>query len=145
MNVLSVQDGPSKLKRDLLDSLSDVKSPGSFAAFGPLSGPLPADIFVNGIGEIKMPLNEVQARELISKCRRAPYGKGSETIVDTQVRNTWELDAEEITFKNPSWPKWVQKLSALVAEKLGINTTIKAELYKMLLYEPSSMFKPHTE
>lgn len=43
---------------------------------------------VHGVGKIILPLQEAQVRELIAASRQAPYGKGSETIVDTAVRNT---------------------------------------------------------
>ena len=92
-----------------------------------------------------MPLDESRARQLIEKARQAPFGKGSATIVDTAVRNTWELDAEQFAFRNPSWPGFVRALCAHVAEDLGIKSAITAKVYKMLVYEKGAMFKAHTE
>lgn len=133
------------LRIDLLNALQSINTPTSFASFRAMTQTPPASPFVDGVGDIEMPLSESQARQMIASARQAPYGKGSETLVDTSVRNTWELDASQFTFKDPSWPGYIQKLCAVVGRDLGINTTIKAEVYKMLLYEKGAMFKSHTE
>ncbi|KAK4161767.1 hypothetical protein QBC43DRAFT_380518 [Cladorrhinum sp. PSN259] len=100
---------------------------------------------VDGVGEIKMPLSEEQARALIAKSRQAPFGRGSETIVDTSIRNTWEIDASQFSFQDPEWPGFLDSLCETVAEDLGIESPIKPELYKMLIYEKGAMFKAHTD
>lgn len=93
-----------------------------------------------------MPLNKGYATKLIEKARQAPYGKGTETLVDTSVRNTWELDASQFTFQEPeAWDTFIQQTCAAVALYLGIQGPIEAEIYKMLLYEEGAMFKPHTD
>lgn len=130
---------------DLLSALSSIKAPGSFASFGVLPQPPPAGLFVDDVGDITMPLSEVQARQLIAKSRQAPYGKGSATIVDTAVRNTWELDLGQFRFQSPHWPGFMRHLCAQVALNLGINAPITARIYKMLIYEKGAMFKAHTE
>ncbi|GFP51853.1 hypothetical protein TASIC1_0001000500 [Trichoderma asperellum] len=133
------------LKEDLLSALSAIQTSGSFASFGVLPQPPPVDLFVNDVGDISLPLSEFQACQLIAKARQAPYGKGSATIVDTTVRNTWELDAGQFTFRNPDWPGFIRDLCARVALDLGINEPITAQIYKMLIYEKGAMFKAHTD
>ena len=133
------------LKHDVRKALESIEAPGSFAAGGPLPTQPPAAISVPGIGDIQIPLEEAQAKELIAKSRQAPYGKGAETIVDTSVRNTWELDASQFTFKDPDWDTFLAGLCARVAGNLGIRHKIKADIYKMLIYEKGAMFKAHTE
>ncbi|KAF7560174.1 hypothetical protein G7046_g3978 [Stylonectria norvegica] len=133
------------LKEDLLDALNSIQTSGSFAFFGALKEPPPAGLSVQDVGDITMPLTESVARELITKAKQAPFGKGSDTIVDTAVRNTWELDAGQFTFQNPLWPSYIQALCARVAKELGINATVTAEIYKMLIYEEGAMFKAHTD
>ncbi|KJK80992.1 hypothetical protein H634G_03525 [Metarhizium anisopliae BRIP 53293] len=133
------------LMDDLLSALSSIKAPGSFASFGVLPQPPPAGLFVDDVGDITMPLSEVQARQLIAKARQAPYGKGSATIVDTAVRNTWELDSGQFRFQSPHWPGFMRHLCAQVALNLGINAPITAQIYKMLIYEKGAMFKAHTD
>ncbi|KAK4150553.1 hypothetical protein C8A00DRAFT_36858 [Chaetomidium leptoderma] len=102
-------------------------------------------LFVHGVGDIKLPLQEDQARQLIAQSRQAPFGKGSETIVDTAVRNTWELDASQFEFRGAAWPQVLDRCVNHVANSLGIASPITAELYKILVYEKGAMFKAHTD
>ncbi|KAK7409253.1 hypothetical protein QQX98_008563 [Neonectria punicea] len=141
----SAGDQPGELRKSLLDALNRIQTSGTFASFRPLGQAPPAGLFVNGVGHITMPLGESQARQLIALASQAPYGKGSDTIVDTSVRNTWELDADKFTFKDPAWPGFLQRICAAVAKDLGIEATVRAEVYKMLVYEKGAMFKAHTD
>ncbi|KAL6360247.1 hypothetical protein LRP88_05951 [Fusarium phalaenopsidis] len=135
---------PSTLKDELLQAIEGIQIAGTFASSAPVS-PLSPGVFVHGVGEVAAPLTEFQACQLIAQARQAPYGKGSETIVDTAVRNTWELDPGQFELRHPRFPGQVQTLCKHVAKTLGINGTIKAELYKMLIYEKGAMFKAHTD
>ncbi|KAG6001850.1 hypothetical protein E4U21_003778 [Claviceps maximensis] len=143
--VYGTQGYDQELKNDLLKALSGIQASGSFASFGVLPQPPPADLFVDDVGDITLPLSEFQARQMIAKARQAPYGKGSATVVDTAVRNTWELDAEQFTLRNPAWPAFLRRVCARVALDLGINAPITAQIYKMLIYEKGAMFKAHTD
>ncbi|KAG5926576.1 hypothetical protein E4U42_003141 [Claviceps africana] len=141
----AVEGYDGELKSHLLEALSSIQTSGSFASLGVLPESPPTDLFVDDVGEIALPLSESQARQMIAKARQAPYGKGSATIVDTTVRNTWELDAEQFSFRNPAWPAFIRQVCARVAVDLGINAPITAEIYKMLIYEKGAMFKAHTD
>ena len=141
---LSTTEFHTSFEEEMLNALEDIKTPGSFASFGTLS-PFDPAITVEGVGQINLPLGEEQARQLIELSRQAPFGKGSETIVDTSVRNTWEIDAEKLTFANPRWEWILYQVCRRVASDLGISSPIQADLYKMLLYEKGAMFKAHTE
>ncbi|KAK4671572.1 hypothetical protein QC764_0096620 [Podospora pseudoanserina] len=76
--------------------------------------------------------------------RQAPYGKDTETFVDTSVRNTWELDAARLELHS-QWESTISAACKLVAQQLGITAPVRAELYKMLIYKKGAMFKPHTD
>ncbi|KAJ4250573.1 hypothetical protein NW762_011832 [Fusarium torreyae] len=132
-------------KEDLLNAIYNIKSVGTFAWSAPIQRSPSFPISVNGVGDIPLPLGEFHAQQIIVQARQAPYGKGSDTIVDTTVRNTWELDPSQFQINVPNWPDRVQHICGLVAQKLGINTTVHAEIYKMLLYEKGALFKAHTE
>ncbi|KAK3299688.1 uncharacterized protein B0H64DRAFT_355933 [Chaetomium fimeti] len=132
----------------ILRDLDDIKHQGSFAGFGALQRTDFADqlgLYVDGVGSIGVPLQEEQARQLISQCRQAPFGKGSETIVDTSVRNTWELDASQFRFYSDSWARTMEKCIGFVKSELGITSPIIADPYKMLIYEKGALFKAHTD
>ncbi|KAF5013511.1 hypothetical protein FDECE_498 [Fusarium decemcellulare] len=139
------QEGAENHKKELLDTLESIRGSGSFASFAGISNAIGAGLFVHGVGEISMPLSEFQACQLIEKARQAPYGKGSETLVDIAVRNTWELDAEQFEFRDPTWPNLIRNLCGHVGRGLGIDAPITPHLYKMLVYEKGAMFKAHTE
>ena len=129
---------------ELLDALDGLKTQGSFASFRALPTMDPG-VVVEDIGAIALPLQESQARQIIEKCRQAPCGKGEKTIVDTSIRNTWELDPSRFDLQNVPWRGLVTTMLSLVGQDLGIDAPIRAELYKMLVYETGAMFKPHTE
>ncbi|KAF7292540.1 Protein kinase domain-containing protein [Mycena kentingensis (nom. inval.)] len=83
-----------------------------------------------------------------SACHSAPFGKGERTIIDTDVRDTWEMYASKIQFRNPAWSVFVQGVVRNVCEGLGVNFDASrphAELYKLLLYETGSHFLPHVD
>ena len=43
---------------------------------------------VEGLGRVPVPLKRGIAKSLIATCRVAPYGKGTETLVDTRERGS---------------------------------------------------------
>jgi hypothetical protein len=96
------------LQSELLAALDAVQSSGTFASFGTFPS-LNLEVYLHDIGAI-LPLDESQARQLIGKSHQAPYGKGSETIVDTSVRDTWELNPEQFEVKNLEWGTYVKQI-----------------------------------
>ena len=83
-------------------ALATVDRPGDFCMAGDLPLTRPG-VGVEGLGILRLPLSKAQARKLIGYCRQAPYGKGTQTLVDAAVLRVWELDAEQIEFTNPKW------------------------------------------
>ncbi|KAF5556307.1 hypothetical protein FPHYL_7993 [Fusarium phyllophilum] len=132
-------------KVDLLKAIKGFKIVGEFAFDQEIEIPEDFNISVQGVDDIKLPLKKAQAVKIIAQARQAPFGKGSDTIVDTSVRRTWELDPEQFTIGGEEWSNYLQELCELVAQKMGIKTPVHAKLYKMLLYEKGAMFKAHTD
>jgi hypothetical protein len=125
----------------LLDSLGESSS---FVAFGSVAPVLPG-LEVKGVGSIGAPITEVDARRLIAKATQAPYGRGAETIVDTDVRRVWQIEPSQITFRNAEWTRHVSSIVNAVKQELGIEEQVNAELYKLLIYEKGSFFAPHRD
>ncbi|KAJ3957657.1 hypothetical protein N0V92_005758 [Colletotrichum tropicale] len=141
-------DNRESFHDDLYQTLQAIKTPGTFASYHPIktaNGPLNPGLHVADIGSISFPLKEEQARSLIEKARQAPFGKGSDTVVDTTVRNTWELDPTQFELRNPQWNAIINQLCARAAQDMGINAPIIPDLYKLLIYEKGAMFKAHVE
>lgn len=87
----------SSIKQQLLGALGKIDRPGSFCASGRLPAVLPG-LEVEGFGPVAFPLGQHHAAALKKRAHQAPYGKGEQTLVDTDVRRVWEIDAEQVTF-----------------------------------------------
>jgi hypothetical protein len=103
-------------------------------------------VTVKDVGLIGFPLSLEQAKTLISKSQSAPFGKGKQTIVDTDVRRAWQIDGSLVTLND----KWTAEiLPALVSDvciKLGVkHENVDAKLYKLLCYEKGGHFKKHRD
>lgn len=133
------------ISEQLLKSLDKIDRPGTYCTSGELPSLVPG-LEVSGVGTIALPLDKRQAAALKKQARQAPYGKGTETVVDTKVRRVWEIDAESITFANPAWAGVVQEAVAAIEAELGLGKqALQAHLYKLLLYEAGGFFLPHRD
>jgi hypothetical protein len=102
-------------------------------------------IEVDGLGAIKLPLKPALAKKLIAHCQVAPYGKGTQTLVDTKVRKTFELDPQKFRLSQ-EWNAAVDRAAQLAAEQLGLPAeAVEARLYKLLVYEKGGFFLPHRD
>lgn len=138
------------IRLQIENALSGVQQAGSYAAFGALEEPVDPQLHVDGLGLIELPLSEKGAKFIITKCRQSPFGKGTETVVDETVRKTWQLDASQFETQNPQWEATLTKIVAKIGMELGVTAVdveknVKAEPYKVLLYEEGAFFKPHAE
>ncbi|KZT33494.1 hypothetical protein SISSUDRAFT_992957, partial [Sistotremastrum suecicum HHB10207 ss-3] len=101
---------------------------------------------VVGLGRVVLPLDKKSAQKLIGVCKLAPFGKGERTIVDKNVRDTWELAPEKVSFDNRHWDSWLKTtVIPYVNRQLGVSAIARCELYKLLVYEKGSHFLPHQD
>jgi hypothetical protein len=82
--------------------LSDVKHPGDFLVFGAIESPMPR-VEVEGAGRLSFPVPDAQIASMVRRAKRAPYGRGEETIVDTSVRNVWQIASRKVRIGGKSW------------------------------------------
>jgi len=141
----------AELKTSLGDALDGVDNFGSFAVSGVFKGSPPA-IEITGVGRLAYPLCKEQAASIISKCgSRAPFGKGTKTVVDESVRKAWQVEVSSLKFvsKDVNWlSARLPEIVEMAATGLGLSSTqlgIKAHLYKMLLYEEGGKFDSHMD
>jgi hypothetical protein len=135
----------SSFKEEILNNLNSIKGEGSFISHHVASFHFPG-LVVKEVGEISYPINEALAKELIQKANKAPFGKGSKTIIDTKVRSAWEIDASDLSFTEKGWDKFIQKLTDKIKPDLGLEDyRISAVLYKMLIYEEGDFFLAHKD
>ncbi|EDR06759.1 uncharacterized protein LACBIDRAFT_328485 [Laccaria bicolor S238N-H82] len=132
---------------DLIEELDDALS-GDFNFKGNAyySAKLPHApnpcLSIEGLGMVGLPLSERDAKSIISCSAQAPFGHGERTVVDREVRDTWEIEPSNLKFLNPAWEPYIQNLAMTsVWQGLGVvpySTLPKCELYKLLLYETGS-------
>jgi hypothetical protein len=129
---------------DLAKILQAVRRPGDFHATG-RSEIFAPQIEVAGVGPISLPLLPTQAEQLAAVAEQAPYGRGTDTLIDTEVRRTWQIGPDQVRIGGRHWQ---QSLSAIVARctaGLGVSEPVSAELYKMLVYDTGSFFLSHRD
>jgi predicted 2-oxoglutarate/Fe(II)-dependent dioxygenase YbiX len=134
----------SSIVTQLADLLAQVRRPGDFSAHGKVEL-LPPALSVQGIGPIALPLLPAQAAQLAAAAEQAPYGRGPDTIIDTTVRNTLQIEPGRINIGGRHWPKTLATIIDAVAAGLGVSDPIEAEFYKMLIYETGSFFVSHRD
>ncbi len=102
-------------------------------------------IEVEGLGTITLPLKPKTAKELVTRCSIAPYGKGTQTLVNKKVRNTFELDPKKFRLSD-AWNSAIADAMRPVAEQLGLPAEqLEARLYKLLVYERGGFFLLHRD
>ncbi|KAJ7508332.1 hypothetical protein B0H11DRAFT_2217634 [Mycena galericulata] len=139
------------LHEDLEAALAaDFAFKGKYAHSSVLQGaPLPG-LSVEGMGTIGLPLSSRDAEALRSHAKQAPFGHGDKSVVDTSVRDTWEVPADAVKFTNPAWNKFIaDTVVKEVVQALGVSYSPaiapRCELYKLLLYETGSHFSAHQD
>ncbi len=102
--------------------LSDAIGQATRSAKFCVAGCLPAvdpGLEVEGLGPLAIPLKRGMAKELIACCHVAPYGKGSRTLVNKRVRNTFELDPKKFRLSD-AWNAAIATEMQAVAQQLGL-------------------------
>ena len=73
---------------------------------------------VAGAGTLSFPVPDAQIAAIVRRAERAPYGRGEETIVDTSVRNVWQIAPRG--GRATGW--WFR--SAAIRRSPGVETTL---------------------
>ena len=134
----------SSIAARLLDSLRPVERPGDFCVGGIREVFMPA-IDVDGVGRIAFPILPAQAERLVAIAEAAPYGRGEETVVDREVRRTWQVDSARVRIGGRHWEKTLGDIVADVALGLGVSGPLAADFYKLLVYDAGSFFVDHRD
>lgn len=132
------------ITEQLFECLSGIKTPGNFYATGVIDA-FPPALEVEGVGRIALPLLPEQAERLIAAAERAPYGKSGETLVDIEVRRTWQIDGGQVRLGGKHWQAQLDTMVGRAAADLGVVGAVRAELYKLLVYDAGSFFVGHRD
>lgn len=136
----------SSFKEQLERLLFSISTSGDFAFGDRIELCLPG-LVVDGVGLVSVPLSEDVAVKLKAVCVRAPFGRGESTLHDPAVRDTWQLSPDKFRLSNPAWDaSFLPALVQSVKKELGcVDGRVKAEAYKLLLYEKGQHFIPHRD
>ncbi len=125
--------------------LESLDRPGDYFASGKVEGLMP-NMSVSGVGRIAFPILDQQVRALIDTAEKAPYGRGPDTILDTSVRDCWQVDAGSVQISGAGWDETFRSIVENAAQGLGCTAdSLDAELYKLLIYEPGGFFSEHRD
>ncbi|MFW8565157.1 2OG-Fe(II) oxygenase [Orrella sp. 11846] len=104
-------------------------------------------ILVNGLGPIELPITPHTAHRLCAIAQPAKYGLGEDTVLDLNVRDTWEISASEVSFTNQKWHQVLTKALQKIHTDLCMpdHGKLRAELDKLLIYGPNQFFLPHQD
>ncbi|KAK1248320.1 hypothetical protein MKX08_006540 [Trichoderma sp. CBMAI-0020] len=128
---MELSEEETNFRQTFLERIDKIQATGRFATGNVVEAfPIPC-MSVDGGEPIAIPLSEEAAQDLASKSNE-----------------TGQISANRISFQNPQWDGFVNKLVQHVAYKLGAAprmSKIRAELYKHLLYKPGATSKDHID
>ena len=108
----------------IYSAVSSIKAVGSFAAFGSISYGervnATCSLTVEGVGPIELPPTVSDVAALVQSSQLAPYGHGNQTLVDTNVRNTWEIDASRVSFST-GWYAFLREAVQKAQVEMGFG------------------------
>lgn len=130
--------------RQLSTAVREIRGSGSFFMKGSVGFVFPGISLPDG-EELAFPLPPSQARYLESVAEWAPYGKGEETVTDPGVRQSRQIDADDLRWNLPEWDLLVSILAERAAAELGVEGEVSAIPYKLLLYGEGGHFRPHRD
>ena len=134
-----------KIDQEILSCLEKIKGNGMFVCNHTANFIFP-NFEIEGFGELSYPINEWQAKGLISIAQKAPFGKGDQTIIDEKVRSAWEIDAQFLHFKGDVWNKFLGNVLSNIKVDLGVKDyDVDAKIYKLLIYEKGDFFLSHKD
>ncbi|MDQ0393162.1 2OG-Fe(II) oxygenase [Labrys monachus] len=134
----------SSIAADLAKLLAGVQRPGDFCTTGVATIFAPG-LEIEGVGPISLPFPRIQLEALIAAAEQAPYGRGNQTLVDTDIRRSWQIDAGKVHIHGKAWARSLQEIVDRVAAGLGVSDPIKPELYKLLAYDEGGFFVSHRD
>ncbi len=113
---------------------------------------------VENVGKLNLPLSEEQAQDLIKICTHSTYGRkiiqnnelnineNVERVLDTEFRDSYELDPFQFEIRHPEWQKEMNKLANKAANEMAsFDSKVYTKLSKLILYKKGSHFSRHID
>ncbi|MFK8034413.1 MAG: hypothetical protein AB8B94_09745, partial [Hyphomicrobiales bacterium] len=131
--------------KDFLSELKQLSTAESVPCIGGRSDlPTQPGLMVKG-RPISLPATQEDLNWLCEQGQQSPFGKGMDTLVDTDVRRSIEFEAHGIKLSNPQWSLSMDQLIKTIKADMGIDYPVNAELFKLLVYQEDGHFKFHQD
>jgi hypothetical protein len=75
---------------------------------------------VRGVGPIRLPVSQAQARQLCLVGRLARYGRADQTLLDRGVRDTWEVPKSRVRIDKRRWDETLVHVLDRFGRDLGL-------------------------
>ncbi|MFM2152463.1 MAG: hypothetical protein RL199_898 [Pseudomonadota bacterium] len=126
--------------------LAQVQAPGTFATRHRASADDLA-LEVKGVGPVTFPISAKQLKSLRAVACPSPFGLGEETLLDPNVRHSWEVAPSRVKVDHRRWKPALAAHLGGIRRELGFpeGCVLEAVLDKLLLYEKGQFFKPHQD
>ncbi len=134
------------MRDDVRELLARIGAPGRFATRR-TSSPGDLRLEVRGVGTVSFPVSRARARKLCAVARPACYGLKERTLLDPEVRDTWEIARSRVRIDQRRWNKTLWPQLEHIRRDLGLpdGCCLKAQLHNMLVYEPGQFFAAHQD
>lgn len=101
---------------------------------------------IKHLGEINFPVSTRIAKEIIDQAQLAPFGWRDQTIVDTRVRNAWEIKKSKIKLPGTSMEQIPEMLERIKKNlNMAADATLVPELHNLVIYEKGQFFSSHQD
>jgi hypothetical protein len=102
---------------------------------------------VTGVGRVAFPISKTSAAALCRVAKPARHGFKDQTVLDTAVRDTWEIAKSRIKIDGGRWKSALSSVLERIARGLGLGSgaKLRALLHNMLVYAPGQFFVTHQD
>ncbi len=130
--------------RKLVNAINGATTLSLFAVEGKMPIPDPG-LVIDGLGKITFPVSAKSIQAMLAASHIAPYGLGTQTLVNRDVRKTSELNAAQFQLSH-DWEESINKVVKNVAIALQLpEQDLEAHIYKLLIYQKGDFFLPHRD
>ncbi|MGE3758888.1 MAG: 2OG-Fe(II) oxygenase [Pseudobdellovibrionaceae bacterium] len=101
---------------------------------------------VDSVGVVTFPITPKMAKSLIVEAEPARYGLKAKTLLDRNVRDTWEIPKTRI-HTDLAWDAELRKALLKIQKDLNLpeEGILTADLHNLLIYMPGQFFKAHQD
>ena len=144
---LKMSSTPTHSPRERIAArLGDLTGTGSFS----VRRTAPTDDLhfeVRGVGPVQLPLSAAQARRLCEVARPARYRRRELTLLNPEVRNTYEIPRRPGSDRQRRWNCTLRPMLDRLGTDLGLaaGARLYAELDSMMVYGPGQFFVSHQD